>query len=439
MSAEKRLAAWNAGARGGLNTASSGSEDAAYAPSAQSQQGSESACGSGSLLLTHSLSLVPPAFVVGTRLFALSLDTPRKNEPRRSPHSLEKHMRASLYAMAAGAALFAAAPDSAMAGSPQPNAVVGRAAHDSANGDEPIVLLAQARPQRAAPPPVVDPTPADFGTAEGTARIAGTAGFLDMVDIKLGTREKDAVAALKRYNPALTLTPLRLMTYTVMPNVVMTPVVVAETKPAPDGSFERFSLELTYSPNEAFVWGISREFSIAKSQAPTFENTLAGFRTKYGPETFALTNEQLVWVFDAQGKLVPGAKGRDIFYKCTNQWQSGVGGVSAGGNRPTGDNQLSNSWYDQQLRGGFYHAQQGNDYANGVCHSHALVHLGLQRLGAMGAGEPTNLIRGFVVRVSNRQLEASGVQASHKQIAAAAGALQKERSGEAAKRTGPKL
>jgi len=341
--------------------------------------------------------------------------------------------------MTAGAVLFAAAPDRVMAGSQQPTAAEGRAPHESANRDAPRILLAQGKPQRAAPPPVVDPTPADFGTVEGTARIAGTAEFLDMVDIKLGTREKDAVAALKRHNPALTLTPLRLMTYTVMPNVVMTPVIVAETKPGPEGSFERFSLELTYSPNEAYVWGISREVSIAKSQAPTFENTLAGFRTKYGPETFALTNEQLVWAFDAQGKLVPGAKGRDIFYNCSNQWQSGVGGVSAGGNRPTGDNQLSNSWYDQQLRGGYYHAQQGNDYVKGVCHSHALVHLGLQRLGVMGAGEPTNLIRGFVVRVSNRQLEASGVQASHKQIAAAAGALQKERAGEAAKRSGPKL
>lgn len=348
-------------------------------------------------------------------------------------------MRASLFAMSAGAAIVAAVPGSAMAGSQGPTGDAGRALYEGTNRDFPKMLLAQARPQRASPPPAVDPTPADFGTTEGTARIAGTAGFLDMIDIKLGTREKDAVAALKRHNTALTLTPLRLLTYTVLPNVSMTPVVVAETKPGPEGSFERFSLELTYSPNEAYVWGISREYSIAKSQAPTFENTLAGFRTKYGPETFQLTNEQLVWVFDARGKLVPGAKGRDIFYKCSNQWQSGVGGVSAGGNRPTGDNQLSNSWYDQQLRGGYYHAQQGQDYANGVCHSHSLVHLGLQRLGAMGAGEPTNLIRGFVVRVTNRQLEASGVQASHKQLAAAAGALEKQRAGEAAKRSGPKL
>lgn len=334
--------------------------------------------------------------------------------------SAEKYPRAALYPVMAGAVLFASATV-------------------SAKPDDPGVLLAQARPQRAAAPSVVDPTPADFGTVEGTTRIAGTAGLLDMVGIKLGSREKDAVAALKRYNPALTTTPLLLMTYTVLPNVSMTPVIVAETKPAPDGGFERFSLELTYSPNEAYVWSISREVGIAKSQAPTFENTLAGFRTKYGPESFALTNEQLVWVFDSQGKLVPGAKAKDIFYKCSNQWQSGVAGISAGGNRPTGENRLSNSWYDQQLRGGYYHAQQGNDYANGVCHSHALLHLGLQRLGAMGAGEPTNLIRGFVVRLSNRQLEASGVQASHKQLAAAAGALQKERAGEAAKRSGPKL
>ena len=84
-------------------------------------------------------------------------------------------MRASLYAMTAGAVLFAAAPDRVMAGSQQPTAAEGRAPHESANRDAPRILLAQGKPQRAAPPPVVDPTPADFGTVEGTARIAGTA------------------------------------------------------------------------------------------------------------------------------------------------------------------------------------------------------------------------------------------------------------------------
>ena len=307
-------------------------------------------------------------------------------------------------------------------------------------GPDAALYLAQAKPRKPAPKPV-DPTPPDFGTVQGTARIAGTAGFLDVVGIKLGTPEKDAVAILQKHNPELTLTPLRLMTYTAQPNVSRTPVIVATMKPArtPSQHFERLSLELTYSPSGAFVWGVSREYTFAQGKALTFENMVESFRSKYGPESFQFTNEQFIWIFDPQGKLVPGQQGRNVFTKCSsNQWRSNVSGVSAGGNRPTHDNRLSNSFYDQQLRGGYYFSQHGRDFANGVCHSHTSIHLGLQRLSAR-PGEPVNLVRGFVMRAANHQLEASGIQASHQELAAAADAIMKKREGEAAKRAGPKL
>jgi len=314
-------------------------------------------------------------------------------------------------------------------------------AHQPQHGSPmpPVLHLAQAKPRRPAQQADPDPTPPDFGTPQGTARIAATAGFLDVVGIKLGMREAEAVELLKKHNPALTLTPLQLLTYTATPDVSRTPVIVADMKPTQDHQFERFSLELTYSPSAAYVWGISREYSFARNELPTFENTVESFQKKYGPETFRLTNEQLVWVFDAAGKVVPGQEGRAIFSRCSsNQWRSNVAGISAGGNRPTRDNRLSNSWYDQQLRGGYYTSQHGRDHANGVCHNHASIHVGLQR-ASLGPGHPPNLLRGFVMRAANHQLEASGIQASHEQLAAAADAIQKRRAGEAEKRGGPKL
>ena len=47
--------------------------------------------------------------------------------------------------------------------------------------------------------------------------------------------------------------------------------------------------------------------------------------------------------------------------------------------------------------------------------------------------------QGLQIRLTNRQLEASGVQAAHMRMAQAAAELEKKRAGEAAKRSGPKL
>ena len=48
---------------------------------------------------------------------------------------------------------------------------------------------------------------ADFGTPEGTAKIAAGAGFLDVVGIKLGMSAKDAEQALKAHDAKFKLKP----------------------------------------------------------------------------------------------------------------------------------------------------------------------------------------------------------------------------------------
>jgi hypothetical protein len=297
--------------------------------------------------------------------------------------------------------------------------------------------LAQAKQRRAAPQAPVDTTPPDFGTTEGTARIAAAAGFIDVLGIKLGMPGEEATALLSKHDPTLVLTPLRLLTYKALPDVSMTPVIVASHPPKPGHGFERFSLELTYSPNASYVWGVSREVNFDVNELPTLENVEASFRKKYGPESFKYTNEQYIWIFDLKGDLVTGQNARTVFSKCSTIWMLSVHGISAGGNRPTHDNRLSNSYYDQQLRGGYYHGSYGRDHHAGTCHSHAILHVGLQP--ASGSGPGRGMARGFVMRASNRQLEASGVQAAHTLLAKAAGELERKHNAEASKRGGPKL
>src|SRR3977135_10217 len=53
----------------------------------------------------------------------------------------------------------------------------------------------------------------EFGTPEGTAKIAAKAGFLNVVGIKLGTPVKDAVEALKAYNASFKVKSVTLLEY----------------------------------------------------------------------------------------------------------------------------------------------------------------------------------------------------------------------------------
>jgi hypothetical protein len=281
-------------------------------------------------------------------------------------------------------------------------------------------------------------TPSDFGTPKGTARIAAASGYLDVVGIKIGMGMKAALNALKAHRSNLTVQPLSLYRYEAMPDVSMIPVIVAQTDPMRSEAYERISLEFTYSPNDPFLWSISRDIGFTNKEAPTRDNVLAGLRKKYGQESFQYVSDQYVWIFDAQGHLVSNPRAQSIFQLCSSDiWMEGMGGISAGGNSPTADNHLGNSWYDQQLKGGYYFSNYGRDTRNGTCQSYSVVHVRLPELASIGQAQ--GLVRGMLIRVSNRQLEASGVQASHAQLVQAADALEEERKSEAAKRAGPEL
>lgn len=279
----------------------------------------------------------------------------------------------------------------------------------------------------------------DFGTPEGTAKIAAKAGFLDVIGIKLGMPVKEAVSALTAQNAGFKPGPLTLREYEALPGVVMTPVLQA---PNPAGSNatsgDDFHLLLTYAPNEAFVWGIVRNMGFGRlEQRPTVENTLAGLRQKYGPESTRQPGaDRLIWIYDAQGQQVMGQKALEIYNLCSQTWMVGSGG-SIGGNNPDRNNQFSNSYFDQQLKGGYYYGTGNYGSPGGVCHTHSA--LNVYYIHATPAGSAADLMTGMVIGLFNHQLEASGVTASHTNLMVAVTKLNEKRGEEESKRGGMKF
>ena len=291
---------------------------------------------------------------------------------------------------------------------------------------EDVKKVAEQRQQPASAQPNYEPPQpsADFGTPEATAKIAANAGFLDVVGVKLGLPLKAAVDAVKAHNPNLKLEPQAKLEFEALPGVVIMPVI-ASTKnvsQASDPGAEYLGLLLTYAPNEAFVYGVWRDFWFSKSRPPV-DTIVAGLRKKYGPESVRNEDTLLLWLFDAQKQQVMGAKATDIWKKCANHWMTGVA-------------------YDQgnilrQVTRGYYTGSDGRDYHGGICHSHSLVQATYSADRPPGASQP--LIMNVKVSASNHQLEASGVTATNTLLTREATKLAEKRKEEAGKRAGPKF
>ena len=279
---------------------------------------------------------------------------------------------------------------------------------------------------------------AEFGTPEGTAKIAAKAGFLQVVGIKLGMPVKDAQDALKAFNAGYKTEPLTLREYEALPGVVMTPVLHAPNPAGPNAtSGDDFHLLITYAPNEAYVWGIVRSMGFGTNATrPPVDSTLAGLRQKYGQESTQQLNSRLIWIYDEQRQQVMGQKAMDIWNQCSQTWMVGAGG-SIGGNNPDRNNQFSNSYFDQQLKGGYYYGTGNYGSPGGVCHTHSIIEVYYTH--AIPAGSAADLMVSMVMGVHNHQLEASGVTASHIRLMTEVGKLNDKRREEENQRGGMKF
>jgi len=278
----------------------------------------------------------------------------------------------------------------------------------------------------AAQPNYDPPQPSsDFGTPEATAKLAANAGYLDVVGVKLGMSTKDALAAVKAHNPALSLESKGKLEYEALPGMVMMPVL-ANTQNAnepSDPSIEYLGLLLTYAPNEAFVYGVWRDVSFGRPEnRPTIDYVVNGLRKKYGPES-AKEDSLLIWLFDGQRQQVLGARALDIWKKCANLWMTGA--------------EYELGHIQRQVTRGYYVESDGRDYQGGVCHTHSVVQA--RYLAGQDPGMSQPLVMNVKISASNHQLEASGVTATNVLLTREATKLAEKRKAEASKRAAPKF
>jgi|GEM_PF-5553362 len=182
--------------------------------------------------------------------------------------------------------------------------------------------------------------PADFGTPEGTARIAASARIADVLGVRLGMEAKDVLPALKASIPNY-----RISTFHVYEDTNYRPAdksgplrgVRAENPQQRDasGAFEFLHIDLTAPPGAGFVYGVSRFVPFPQGAQPAEATLVESLRNKYGPETAnpdtAYTGpgyqgmrfgggpglaRPYLWVFDAQGRLVRSQDAEDVMKNC---------------------------------------------------------------------------------------------------------------------------
>lgn len=146
--------------------------------------------------------------------------------------------------------------------------------------------------------------PVDFGTPEGTAKLAGAAGFADVGGIKLGMTISEAKAALKTLNPHFRLTP-DIFRLKELPGHDMLDHLSAYHKESMYKGREHSEsvfLAFTTYPSVERVSSITREINYTSGETPSVPNVLSALEKKYGPATISDPGSTaLLWVYDAQG------------------------------------------------------------------------------------------------------------------------------------------
>ena len=157
----------------------------------------------------------------------------------------------------------------------------------------------------------------DCCTPEATAKIAASAGYIDVVGIKLGTEGKQAMELMKAANPALKIDLQKVefnwecattrVCNTTGQKKQWASVVKGEVPYTEAKGGETIEAHLTLPPNQQVVYYLSRSVVFPKNATPTVDNVLAGLRKKYGPPTYdrIAGNPPLIkWLFDSQGQLL---------------------------------------------------------------------------------------------------------------------------------------
>jgi hypothetical protein len=366
-------------------------------------------------------------------------DGPGKGRPkftttnRRFPSTkwdetgIETHPDGSITGWGGGSPNLAAQWEVLCAGAPAPKVAAASAPQAVAQVPNAVQLRPSELKQAAEETQLQS---ADFGTPEATAKIAGKAGFIDVVGIKLGMPLKAALDVVKAHNPNLAMEPLTLPPYEALPGVTITPLVQSKKNTNTSGPEKEYvGLLITTAPSEPHVWGVMRELYYEREDSrPTIDTIVGALRQKYGQESLN-ENIRLTWMYDAQGQLVPKAKVQEIMSKCVSLWMVGLGVTGPG---------LHAGYFSRTMVGGYYYSSYGKDPFNGLCYSFSMVQAEYQAQSPIGKTSPP-LVVNVKLNATNRQLEVSGLTAAHGLLIREATKLAEQRKGESEKRELPKF
>jgi hypothetical protein len=155
---------------------------------------------------------------------------------------------------------------------------------------------------------------------------------VDVVGIKIGMPLKDAVAAIKADNAKLDLKSDTLTLEGFDQPFVTS--VVADQAGVGGKDKEGIQLLVITPPNPQVVWGIRRIYTYSDQTRPSLDNTLAGLRKKYGPESVFVNpdprdmTKNIVWVYDSGGKLKSAGEARALYLACDAYFGGHFGGVA---------------------------------------------------------------------------------------------------------------
>jgi len=290
----------------------------------------------------------------------------------------------------------------------------------------------------AAPPEAAS---GDCCSADALRKIASTAGFLDIVGIKLGMTPEQAFAAVKAFNGQLKIDIINARVedpegysgaFTRVPQYAVAHTIGLRPNPnfpasfvSANGSSDVIVIEFTIPPSPPLVARIVREVNFPRDQLVVASNLLDALRKKYGQES--LQGVYSTWVFDSAGKPISRPLQRDEVICLPNGqhlgWQGGMpSGQDMDRDAPT---QLSIA----QL-GGSYEGETGP----------ACRPFGIVVASPLGQNlPPTQQLGGMTVLVQSPALLYGSGKAAHDWLKQKADARAKQQEDAAKARSAPKL
>lgn len=241
---------------------------------------------------------------------------------------------------------------------------------------------------------------------------------VDVVGIKLGMPMPAAVAAVRADNAKLGMQNDTLQLEGFGQPFVTS--VVADQAGEAGKDKEQIQLLITTPPHAQVVWGIRRVYTYSDQTRPSLDNTLAGLRKKYGPETVFVNpdprdmTKNMVWVYDLSGKLLSSGQGRPIYIACDSYLGTHFGSGTAI------QNDLS-----------------GMKSPSPQCDSVILATASVQ--ANRSASDGTTVVNNLIFQVSNGALYHESIGATRAVATGAAAAREQKQSEKVDQRGAPKL